>query len=161
MQWPFALPTYLPKFNSGDTFPVGCKHSNKIVFHKYFSDNPDGANPLYNTQCGIYKPGIGLDNVHLSWGHDEYMYQVCVQNGCTLPPEGLAIIRYHSFYALHRDGDYQYLMDDRDHEMLHWVRVFNQFDLYSKSSEVVEWDTVKGYYESLIRKYFPVDVLNW
>jgi inositol oxygenase len=145
----------------GDTFPVGCKHSNKIVFHKYFSDNPDGANPLYNTQCGIYKPGIGLDNVHLSWGHDEYMYQVCVQNGCTLPPEGLAIIRYHSFYALHRDGDYQYLMDDRDHEILHWVRVFNQFDLYSKSSEVVEWDTVKGYYESLIRKYFPVDVLNW
>lgn len=28
------------------------------------------------TENGIYEPGCGLDNVLLSWGHDEYLYNV-------------------------------------------------------------------------------------
>ena len=28
------------------------------------------------TENGIYEPGCGLDNVLLSWGHDEYLYHV-------------------------------------------------------------------------------------
>src|SRR6187397_2857746 len=28
----------------GDTFPVGCAWSDKIVFHNFFSDNPDSGN---------------------------------------------------------------------------------------------------------------------
>jgi hypothetical protein len=44
-------------------------------------------------------------------GHDEYLYQVCVRNGSTLPPQALAIIRYHSLYPWHHAGAYRHLMD--------------------------------------------------
>ena len=60
----------------GDTFPVGCAWSDQIVFPEYFAANPDAKVPEYQTEYGIYSPKIGLDNVHLSWGHDEYVYHV-------------------------------------------------------------------------------------
>ena len=30
----------------------------------------------YNTKLGIYKEGCGIENVIMSWGHDEYLYHV-------------------------------------------------------------------------------------
>lgn len=49
----------------------------KYLFQlQYFKDNPDSNNPAYNTKKGIYDEGCGLDNVMMSWGHDEYMYLV-------------------------------------------------------------------------------------
>src|SRR5438067_13718461 len=60
----------------GDTFPVGCAYSDKVVFAEFFGDNPDARVPAYQTPCGVYAEGGGLDRVHLSWGHDEYLYQV-------------------------------------------------------------------------------------
>ncbi|MBS3902760.1 MAG: hypothetical protein KGZ30_00050 [Anaplasmataceae bacterium] len=60
----------------GDTFPVGCAYSHSIVFPEYFKENSDIHEPLYQTLYGIYSPGCGLDSVHMSWGHDEYLYQV-------------------------------------------------------------------------------------
>ena len=57
---------------TGDTFPVGCGFSDKIVFREFFADNPDSRNPNYQTTLGIYHQGIGLDKVMMSWGHDEY-----------------------------------------------------------------------------------------
>jgi inositol oxygenase len=60
----------------GDTFPVGCKFSDKIVYPEFFKDNPDASDERYNSKLGVYQPGCGLRNVHLSWGHDEYLYQV-------------------------------------------------------------------------------------
>src|SRR5271163_4520374 len=80
----------------GDTFPVGCAFSDKVVFPEYFADNPDSQVPAYQTPCGIYSAGCGLDQVHLSWGHDEYLYQVVKDY---LPEPALYAIRYHSFYA--------------------------------------------------------------
>ncbi len=91
----------------GDTFPVGCRHSETIVFPEFFAENPDSRVPEHQTPCGIYAEGCGPDNVHLSWGHDEYLYQVVKDH---LPEEGLAMIRYHSFYAGHREGEYTHLM---------------------------------------------------
>ena len=91
----------------GDTFPVGCAFSDKIVFPQFFADNPDSRVPEYQTRCGIYEEGCGLDNVHISWGHDEYLYHVVKDY---LPPEGLAMIRYHSCYAGHRENAYPHLM---------------------------------------------------
>src|SRR3954452_2491291 len=96
----------------GDTFPVGCRYSEKIVFHEFFRDNRDWSVPEYQTPCGIYEPGCGLDKVHMSWGHDEYLYHVVKDY---LPEEALAMIRYHSFYPGHREGQYAELMNDRDH----------------------------------------------
>ena len=71
----------------GDTFPVGCAFSDKIVFPEFFADNPDSQRPEYQTACGIYAEGCGLDDVQLSWGHDEYLYHVVKDY---LPDEALA-----------------------------------------------------------------------
>ncbi|CAI5468391.1 unnamed protein product [Closterium sp. Yama58-4] len=157
-----------PKFGSepqwavvGDTFPVGCRFSNKIVHSKFFNSNPDSSVEDLSTEFGIYDQGCGMDKVHISWGHDEYMYQVLVQNGCSIPPQGLYMIRYHSFYALHRDEEYRHLMDDFDREMLPWLKDFNKYDLYSKSAQRLNVEELKPYYQRLIAKYIPKATLKW
>ncbi|MCL4127805.1 UNVERIFIED_CONTAM: hypothetical protein GTU68_066446 [Idotea baltica] len=60
----------------GDTFPVGCKFSETIVYPDFFKENPDFTDNRYNTKYGVYTPNCGLDNVKMSWGHDEYLYQI-------------------------------------------------------------------------------------
>lgn len=141
----------------GDTFPVGCRFDESIVFHPFFDANPDNANSRLNTRLGIYEEGIGLENVHLSWGHDEYLYHVVKDH---LPSEGLAMIRYHSFYPWHREGAYTYLMDEEDRRLLPWVQQFNPYDLYSKGMPKPNVTELKPYYDDLIAKYFP-DPLWW
>ncbi|XP_004503513.1 inositol oxygenase 2-like [Cicer arietinum] len=157
----------LPKFGAlpqwavvGDTFPLGCAFDESNVLHKYFKDNLDTKCPAYSTKNGIYTEGCGLDNVTMSWGHDDYMYWVAKENGTTLPPAGLFIIRYHSFYPLHREGAYTHLMNEEDRENLKWLHVFNKYDLYSKSKVLIDVEEVKPYYLSLIEKYFPAK-LRW
>jgi len=136
----------------GDTFPVGCAHSDKIVFPEFFVHNPDHSNPQYNTKLGVYKEGCGLRNVHMSWGHDEYVYQMLKDS---LPESGLYMLRYHSFYSWHREGAYEYLLDDHDRDMLKWVKLFNPYDLYSKNPTPPVWSELKSYYEDLVGKYLP------
>jgi inositol oxygenase len=58
----------------GDTFPVGCKFSDKIVFPEFFEANTDSNNPLYNTKLGVYKENCGLNNVKMSWGKNKNYY---------------------------------------------------------------------------------------
>ncbi|KAL3535665.1 hypothetical protein ACH5RR_004126 [Cinchona calisaya] len=142
----------------GDTFPIECTFSEIIVQHKFFKENPDYKNPNFNTKLGIYTETCGLDNVTISWGHDEYMYLVAKGNNSTLA--ALFIIRFHSFYALHTGGDYGYLMNDEDKEMLKWLHVFNEYDLYSNSKVKINLEELKPYYLSLIEKYFPAK-LKW
>ncbi|CAN6699366.1 unnamed protein product [Malus baccata var. baccata] len=144
----------------GDTHPLGCAFDESIVHHKYFKENPDYNSPSYNTKNGIYSKGCGLDNVMISWGHDDYMYLVAKENGTTLPQAGLFIIRYHSFYPLHKAGAYTHLMNKEDEENLKWLQVFNKYDLYSKSKVRIDVEKVKPYYLSLIEKYFPAK-LRW
>ena len=141
----------------GDTFPVGCAWSEKIVYPEFFADNPDCDVPKYQTPCGIYSEGCGLDRVHLSWGHDEYLYQVVKDY---LPEEGLAMIRYHSCYPAHKEGAYMHLMTARDREMMNWVRAFNPYDLYSKSARRPDVAALRPYYEDLIAEFFP-SKLDW
>jgi inositol oxygenase len=136
----------------GDTFPVGCSYSDKIIYPEFFKENPDYNNPLYNTTYGIYEPNCGLRNVHMSWGHDEYVYQMMKDY---LPEPALYMLRYHSFYSWHREGSYEHLLDDHDKDMLKWVNLFNPYDLYSKCPEQPEWESIKPYYTELIKKYLP------
>ena len=136
----------------GDTFPVGCAYSDKIIYPEFFKENPDYNNPLYNTKYGIYEPNCGLRNVHMSWGHDEYIYQMMKDH---LPESALYMLRYHSFYAWHREGAYEHLLDDHDRDMLKWVQLFNPYDLYSKCPEPPDWKVLKPYYTALIEKYLP------
>lgn len=141
----------------GDTFPVGCRHSEKVVYPEFFALNPDSRNPAYQSPTGMYREGCGLDNVLMSWGHDEYLYQV-VKN--YLPDEALYMIRYHSFYAAHQEGAYGELMNDRDREMFKWVRAFNPYDLYSKSAERPNLAELRPYCEELIAEHLPA-TLHW
>ncbi|GAA4306996.1 inositol oxygenase family protein [Compostibacter hankyongensis] len=136
----------------GDTFPVGCRFSDKIVYPEFFEANPDSRDERYNTLYGIYEPGCGLNNVSLSWGHDEYMYQIMKDY---LPEPALYMIRYHSFYSQHREQAYDHLMNDHDREMFEWVKKFNPYDLYSKSPTPPVLEALKPYYEGLIAKYLP------
>jgi inositol oxygenase len=141
----------------GDTFPVGCAFSEKVVFGEFFADNPDGRVPRYQTACGIYEPGCGLDRVHLSWGHDEYLYQVVKPY---LPEPALYMIRYHSFYPWHTEGAYGHLTSEKDREMLRFVRAFNPHDLYSKAAAKPGVAALRPFYEELIAEFFP-PAIDW
>ncbi len=136
----------------GDTFPVGCAYSDKIVYPQFFAANPDSKVPELQTQNGIYKQHAGLEGVHLSWGHDEYLYHIVKDY---LPMEALYMIRYHSFYSAHREGAYAHLMNQQDREMFEWVKKFNPYDLYSKSDTKPSVAELRPYYEELIREYLP------
>ena len=141
----------------GDTFPVGCAYSSKIVFPEFFASNPDSAVPEFQTKLGIYEEHCGLENVDMSWGHDEYMYRVV---GDYLPEEARYMIRYHSFYPVHKEGEYAYLMSERDRAMFKWVRQFQPYDLYSKSKERPDVQELRPFYEQLIAEYFPPQI-SW
>ncbi|TEB34042.1 myo-inositol oxygenase [Coprinellus micaceus] len=143
----------------GDTFVVGCKFSDKIIYPDTFKSNPDSYDSVYSTEYGIYKPHCGLDNVMLSWGHDEYLYNV-LKDQSYLPEEALAMIRYHSFYPWHREGAYRHLCNEKDERILAAVKAFNPYDLYSKSDERIDAEKLAPYYKGLIAKFFP-PVLDW
>jgi inositol oxygenase len=91
----------------------------------------------------------------MSWGHDEYLYHVFKKY---LPEPALYMIRFHSFYAWHREGAYDWLCDDNDRQMLQHVQAFNPYDLYSKSPEPPDWTQLRPYYSELIGMYFPAEI---
>jgi inositol oxygenase len=139
----------------GDTFPVGCGFSDRIVYAEFFKDNPDVQDPRFNNRLGVYEANCGLRNVRMSWGHDEYLYHVMKDY---LPEPALYMIRFHSFYAWHREGEYEWLCDDHDRAMLPHVQAFNPYDLYSKSPEPPNWNRLRPYYTQLIEKYLPAEL---
>ena len=141
----------------GDTFPVGCAWSDRIVFPEFFAANPDSQVPEYQTRLGLYTENCGLDKVMISWGHDEYLYQVTKNY---LPQEALYMIRYHSCYAIHREGQYEHLMNAQDREMFERVRHFNPYDLYSKGHTKPDVAALTPYYQELINEFFPA-TLSW
>lgn len=170
------LPTYSIVKRLLFSLVVGCKFSDKIIYPETFANNPDSYDKVFSTELGIYKPNCGLDNVMLSWGHDEvttfqsfsstcanklfqYLYNV-FKNQSTLPTEALAMIRYHSFYPWHREGAYKHLMNEKDEQLLVAVQAFNPYDLYSKNDEPCDVEKLRPYYQNLISKYFPPE-LDW
>ncbi len=141
----------------GDTFPVGCAFSDRIVHSELFAANPDRAVAEYASETGIYERGCGLGKVRMSWGHDEYLYHVLREH---LRDEALAIVRYHSFYAAHREGAYGFLMNADDRRLFEHVRDFNRYDLYSKQPERPDLPGLRSYYEDLVAEFLP-DTLAW
>ncbi|MCZ6890389.1 MAG: inositol oxygenase [Gammaproteobacteria bacterium] len=142
---------------TGDTFALGCKFSDAVVYPEYFADNPDNNIEEYQTELGIYEQGVGLDNVTISFSHDEYMY--CVAKDY-LPIEALYMIRYHSLHAVHTLGAYDKLLNDDDRALLPWVAKFHEYDLYSKADAPPDIEALKPYYLDLIDDFFP-DSVRW
>jgi len=109
----------------------------------------------------VYDEGCGVDELLLSWGHDEYLYQVLLANKTLLPPIALRIIRYHSFYPWHCDGAYERFANQEDRlELLPWLKIFSSHDLYSKSEKVPDVQALRPYYEKLAQIYLP-DSMIW
>lgn len=138
----------------GDTFIVGCPIPNSIIFPEYNKLNPDYSK--YSSKLGIYQENCGMDSLHSSWGHDEYLYMILSsnKNKNTLPEEALYIIRWHSLYLYHNKDEYSWFMSSKDKKYLPLVKKFNQYDLYSKTDEIYELEQLKNYYNTLINKYF-------
>ena len=145
----------------GDTFMLGCRLSEKIIYPEFNELNPDMKNPFYNTKYGIYKPNCGLDNMVCSWGHDEYLYQILSSenNPNTLPEEAKYIARFHSLYAYHDKQEYFRFQSEKDKSFFKTLKLFNKYDLYSKSDEIFDVEKLKPYYMKLFRKYFKNEYL--
>lgn len=140
----------------GDTFMLGCKLPNGLIYSEFNHLNPDMKNPEYNTEFGIYQENCGLDNMTCSWGHDEYLHQILSsnKNPNSLPEEALYIARFHSLYAYHDKQEYFRFQSDKDKKFFDILKQFNKYDLYSKSDEIFDIEKLKPYYMNLIKKYF-------
>ena len=145
----------------GDTFIVGCQIPDVCVYSEFNQENPDSINPLYNTPIGIYYPEIGLDNCLCAWGHDEYLYQILCETENSLPEEAYYLIRFHSLYPYHTGGAYSEFVNEKDKNMKDVLLTFNKFDLYTKEDMEANVAELKDYYQQIIDKYFPNDVLNF
>ena len=142
----------------GDTFIVGCKIPDTIVYPEFNELNKD--HKMYDN-LGIYSKNCGLENCKVSWGHDEFLYLTLMNNEHSLPPEALYIIRYHSLYLWHDKNEYSHLENDYDINMKYWVNKFNKYDLYSKENNLLNINELKEYYEILISAYFKNKNLYW
>tara|TARA_A100001037_G_scaffold216325_2_gene194218 strand:+ start:2284 stop:3063 length:780 start_codon:yes stop_codon:yes gene_type:complete len=146
----------------GDTFVLGCKLPECIVYYETLKDNPDFNDPRYNTELGVYSKNCGLNNLKISFGHDEYLYQVLKQNkNHKISEKYMDIIRYHSFYPWHTGEAYQIFMNENDKETLKNVLDFNNFDLYSKEDkDFILTEDIINYYSLLLQEFFPEE-LQW
>ena len=148
----------------GDTFPVGCRFTYKNIFYnkQFHTNNPDYCK--YDTY-GIYEANCGLNQLHMSYGHDEYLASVLEKNDVKLPKEAIYIIRFHSFYAWHSPKKssirgYTYLANDYDWKMLPLLKAFQKTDLYSKKNHI-NLDQIGTIFNPLIKKYIGNNKLIW
>ena len=107
-----------------------------------------------------------MKELEFAWGHDEYMYRMLAHNiardgsGCSLPDEALAMVRYHSCYPWHTQGEYARLQAPGDDKRKAAVLEFNSFDLYTKCERQIDVDEVWPHYQALIDRYLP-GKLDW
>ncbi|MFK7924481.1 MAG: inositol oxygenase family protein [Bacteroidia bacterium] len=146
----------------GDVFVVGAALPNVCVYPEFNALNPDMDDPRYNTEKGVYEAGCGIDNLHLAWGHDEYLFKVLENHSDNKIPEaGMAMIRYHSFYPWHTGGAYKELLSPKDAQYKDWIIDFNKYDLYTKSPKIYDLDDLKAYYTPIMEKYLGSGPIHW
>jgi inositol oxygenase len=154
---------------SGDTWAVGCRLPDCLVYPEFNDLNPDNSDShsIYSEEMGVYCAGCGIRKLMFTWGHDEYMYRVLLQkrydmfvNGqdFPLPQKALDCIRLHSAYPWHEGGAYSWAEIPSDRPLKSLVRRFNSYDLYSKEDEMCDIELLKPYYEALMDKYLPGEI---
>tara|TARA_B100000085_G_C18475311_1_gene484886 strand:- start:69 stop:995 length:927 start_codon:yes stop_codon:yes gene_type:complete len=140
----------------GDTFPVGCKINDAVIFNQFHSENKD--NNSYD-DIGIYNYNCGFDSLHMSWGHDEYLNMVLNKNiqWIKLPEEALYMIRYHSFYSWHtpktKQRGYTQFADIIDWKRLPLLKILQLSDLYSKNNNLPDIDILREKYKNDAKKW--------
>ena len=137
----------------GDTFPVGCRWSPKIVYSNLFGENPDRHVPEYQTENGIYEPGLRPR----SRAHVVGPRRVRLSRRQGTPAGGSAL---HAplplVLPLAQGGRVQRTSRTRrTAAMLKWVRAFNRYDLYSKGSPRPDVPALMPYYQELVDEFFP------
>lgn len=107
--------------------------------------------------------GGGLDASLVSYGHDEYLFQVLKRSpGVLLPPIALRVIRYHSLKGWHTRGQYRELENTADREARPIVRRFADHDRYDR-----EWEPIgalhakrlRDYYVRIVGQFLPAELL--
>jgi inositol oxygenase len=142
------------EFVVGDIHPLGCAFSPRIKHAEYLAQNPDSRDPRYQTRCGIYEEGCGLDQVTFAYGHDEYLSDVLRDH---VPYEIAWTIRHHSFQSVAED--YLHLFDARDRALREsHMKPFAGYDLYTKDPEVASTEHLEEFRELLARRFpRPID----
>ena len=146
----------------GDVFVVGCQLPDTCIFPEFNELNKDMSHPTYGSEYGKYKAHCGLNNLELAWGHDEYLYQVLLNHTENqLPEEGMAMIRFHSFYPWHTGNSYQHLLKEEDEKYKEWIKDFNTYDLYTKCERETPLEEIKSYYLPIAEKYLGSKPIYW
>jgi inositol oxygenase len=163
----------------GDTWATGCAPDPANIFFakNFFEDNPDSTNPEYMTKHGIYAPHCGLDELLVSFGHDEYLAIVLNAHNADLaeqaaagkptppkriPDEAIYMIRFHSFYPWHsprgEGRGYTHFANEKDWRCLPLVKALQKADLYSKSPNMPPIEELQAFYGKLMDDHFSAQV---
>lgn len=153
----------------GDTFPHLIKPGKEEIFYEEFKRNKDWKLVSKKGPNGFYSKSCGLDSMLMTWGHDEYLFNIVFdwikQNAeyvkktwkCTALELRLMLymIRFHSFYAFHRQGGYKSLWSKTDTKLRPYLRVFSMFDLYSKPDKLPPLREMDKDFKPLVESFFP------
>lgn len=152
----------------GDTYPVAAPFASANVFYTrgFYKASTDYTkyNTTTDTSFGIYERNCGFDAVEMTWGHDEYIYEV-MRQGSNICYEGLYLLRYHSFYPWHtpQSGTMAYteIASEDDWKLLPLLKAFQKADLYSKNPDLPPMDILEAKYTKLLNKFIPNKVIGW
>lgn len=149
---------------------VGLIHDLGVVLAYVRGQTEDGT--TVDEQWGLTGPthvveagphGGGLDRCLISYGHDEFMYQVLTRSpGVRLPPVALRVIRYHSLIGWHTGGEYRNLEDAADREARPLAHEFSRHDRYDRPWEPVgrlHAKRLRDYYVRLVDRFLPVQLV--
>ena len=97
----------------------------------------------------------------MTYGHDEYMYNVLVGKRVPDPQGGPLHDPLPQFLPVAQGAGVQVEGGREGHQDAPLgVLEFNKFDLYSKSDDLPDPEALRPYYQSLIDKYCP-GKLRW
>ncbi|CAB1114725.1 unnamed protein product [Ectocarpus sp. CCAP 1310/34] len=150
---------------------VGAPFPDGITCPSYNDDNDDALDERYGAgggkPTGMYREGLGLENVLLCFTGPEYMHMVLRNHGATsIPPRGLAMLRLYPLEPWHARDGYAELESAVDKEMKRAVRQFDAIrrsTLHSVTVQRREANLERAWHNhlsDLVDKFFPGD-LTW
>ena len=142
----------------GDTFPVGCRWSPKIVYSQFFSDNPGPARARVPDRERHLRAGLRpRQRAHVVGPRRVRLPR---RQGSTARTKRSTCCATTRSTRGTRKSEYSHLLNDRDRAMVKWVRAFNRYDLYSKGSARPKVEELMPFYEDLVKEFFPAP-LRW